>query len=118
MITMTQEELDKAMAYLDEKIKKASATWKGVDVDVYMNEVRGREPDKIYFPADGLPRYIDWDGSPIRTKQVDDSDVCYIRKDTLLEWAKECFRLQDGGSWYSKGAADAFSKVIDKLNSM
>lgn len=31
-------------AYLDEKIKKASATWKGVDVDKYMNEVRGREP--------------------------------------------------------------------------
>ena len=44
---MTKEELDKAMAYLDEKIKKASATWKGVDVDVdaYMDEVRGREPD-------------------------------------------------------------------------
>ena len=42
---MTKEELDKAMAYLDEKIKKASATWKGVDVDAYMDEVRGREPD-------------------------------------------------------------------------
>lgn len=42
---MTKEELDKAMAYLDEKIKKESATWKGVDVDAYMDEVRGREPD-------------------------------------------------------------------------
>ena len=42
---MTQEELNKKTAYLDEKIKKASATWKDVDVDAYMDEVRGREPD-------------------------------------------------------------------------
>ena len=41
-------------------------------------------PDKIFFPADGLPSYIDWDGSPIRTKQVEDSDVCYICKDAIL----------------------------------
>ncbi len=45
MAIMTKKELDKAMAYLDEKIKKASETWKGVDVDAYMDEVRGREPD-------------------------------------------------------------------------
>jgi len=39
-------------------------------------------------------------------------------RERLLEWAKQCFRLQDSGSWYSKGAADAFSKLIDKLNEM
>jgi len=33
-------------AYLNEKIAKASKTWEGVDVDKYMDEVRGREPDK------------------------------------------------------------------------
>ena len=70
-------------------------------------------PDKIYFPAEGLPSYIDWDGSPIRTKQVEDSDVCYIRKDALLEWAKE--------KQYESLTivADNFwQEVIDKLNSM
>lgn len=41
-------------------------------------------PDKIYFPEGGLPAYIDWDGSPVRTKQVEDSDVCYIRKDAII----------------------------------
>lgn len=41
---MTKEQVEKAMAYLDEKIKKASETWKGVDVDAYMDKVRGREP--------------------------------------------------------------------------
>ena len=51
-------------------------------------------------------------------KQPFEETPAYIRKNALLEWAKECFRLQDKGSWYSKGAADAFSKVIDKLNQM
>lgn len=70
-------------------------------------------PDKIYFPADGLPSYIDWDGSPIRTKQVEDTDVCYIRKDDLMEWAKE--------KQYESLTivADNFwQEVIDKLNSL
>lgn len=31
-------------AYLNEKIAKASKSWEGVDVDEYMDEVRGREP--------------------------------------------------------------------------
>ena len=53
-------------------------------------------PNKIYFPADGLPSYIDWDGSPIRTKQVDDSDICYVRKDALLE------KLEKAAASYKK----------------
>lgn len=36
-------------AYLNEKIAKASKTWKGVDVDKYMDEVRDRELD-MYDP--------------------------------------------------------------------
>lgn len=36
-------------AYLNEKIAKASKTWKGVDVDKYTDEVRGREFD-MYDP--------------------------------------------------------------------
>lgn len=31
-------------AYLNEKIAKASKSWKGVDVDKFMDEIRGREP--------------------------------------------------------------------------
>ena len=69
-------------------------------------------PDKIYFPADGLPSYIDWDGSPIRTKQVEDSDICYIRKDALMEWLENKVTLSYGV------ATDALVEVIDKLNSL
>ena len=79
-------------------------------------------PDKIYIPYypnyDGIDTHLsdEW----FEGKAIDHVEGWkeYILKDTLLEWAKECFRLQDEGSWYSKGAADAFSKVIDKLNSM
>ena len=31
-------------AYLNEKIAKASKSWEGVDVDKFMDEIRGREP--------------------------------------------------------------------------
>lgn len=67
-------------------------------------------PDKIYFPADGLPAYIDWDGSPIRTKQVEDSDVCYISKDTLLEWLKS--ELENGGP------STLVQHIINRINTL
>lgn len=80
-------------------------------------------PDKIYFPEDGLPRYIDWDGSPIRTKQVEDSDICYIRKDVLLEWAKAEIKLSKmvepvSEISYEKGRQQVAKNLIEKLNSM
>lgn len=31
-------------AYLNEKIAKASKSWEGIDVDKFMDEIRGREP--------------------------------------------------------------------------
>lgn len=49
---------DDAMKELDEKIAlvKQRGTWDGVDVDKYMDEVRGREPKK---PMEGLDEEID-----------------------------------------------------------
>ena len=69
-----------------------------------------KAPDKLYIEIDNKA-HVYFGLQP-------ESAVEYIRKDALMEWAKECFRLQDKGSWYSKGAADAFSEVINKLNSM
>ena len=40
-----EEPVSDAMKELDAKIAKASKTWEGVDVEEYMDEVRGREPD-------------------------------------------------------------------------
>lgn len=70
-------------------------------------------PDKIYFPEDGLPAYIDWDGSPISTKPVGDNDICYIRKDALLEWAKQ--KQYDS---LTIVADDFWQEVIEKINEL
>ena len=74
-----------------------------------------KAPDRIYFPADGLPAYIDWDGSPIRTKQVEDSDICYIRKDALMEWINEARAIPHENA-ITRDLA--FQEVVNKLNSM
>lgn len=71
-----------------------------------------KAPDKIYFPEDGLPAYIDWDGSPVSTKPVGDNDICYIRKDALLEWANEKASLA------GVLKREAYQNVIDKINSL
>lgn len=81
-----------------------------------------KAPDKIYFPEDGLPSYIDWDGSPIRTKQVEDSDVCYISKDALLEWANDVkqgliVEMEKYGV-PNEQRIFAFQEFIDKINSL
>lgn len=82
-----------------------------------MYSVNMKVPDKLYIGRRNYgPLIGGWKSQPFTSKQIE--SIEYIRKDTLLEWAKECFRLQDKGSWYSKGAADAFSRVIDKLNEM
>jgi hypothetical protein len=41
--------VDDAMKYIDEKIAKtrASKSWEGVDVDKFLDEIRGREPDDL-----------------------------------------------------------------------
>lgn len=77
-----------------------------------------KAPDKIYFPAEGLPSYIDWDGSPIRTKQVEDSDVCYIRKDALIEWLEGMMTKEGATEGFVGGYDFALKDVINKLNSM
>lgn len=83
-----------------------------------ITRVEKNAPDTIYFPADGLPSYIDWDGSPIRTKQVEDSDICYIRKDALLEMLNK-IKDDEGESGVTSFAYKfAIMDVIDKLKEL
>ena len=58
-------------------------------------------PDKIYIQ----------DGAKLRTEQIYDNDVCYIRKDALLEWAKETY-LNENASAIRKVC---FKQFIEKL---
>ena len=69
LVTSLQQEQpprDYDEAYLNECIAKASKTWKGVDADKYLDEVRGREQEqpelvkgKFVFPNFLYARTVD-----------------------------------------------------------
>ena len=63
--------------------------------------------DKIYLPS----RFNLIDGLRVRES---DSDVEYIRKDTILEWANNMKRICKGAEPIEK----AYQTMIDKLNEM
>ena len=58
--------------------------------------------DKIYIQ----------EGAILRTEKTYDNDVCYIRKDYLLEW------LEDMKFMAKSERVGAYQNVIDKLNKM
>ena len=79
-----------------------------------------KAPDKIYI--DNFSCYA------IEPRESDSiiagKELCYIRKDTLLEWAKEkhkeytekmVAKNMDETHW---GQRNAFQQMIDKLNSL
>lgn len=68
-------------------------------------------PDKIYIQ----------EGAILRTEKTYDNDICYIRKDYLLEWAEKLYEMymritEQGGSDLDFGKMNAFSMMINKLN--
>jgi len=44
-------------------------------------------PEKIYVVDSTFPDYVDFDGSPINTKRIDDHDIEYTRTDAFIEKA-------------------------------
>ena len=86
-----------------------------------------KAPDKIYIPMtpDCDVAVNDWSGVPLSQydgKPVTEN-ICYIRKDALLEWANK--RLEEfrhiaeiSNDVAADGEVDAFEELIDKLNSM
>ena len=76
-----------------------------------------KAPDKIYIDeselADSTPDYISviaWNIKPL-------NPIAYIRKDALLEWAKERYNhyAQEPGK---AGEREICLQLVDKLNSM
>lgn len=78
-------------------------------------------PDKIYIPQHNI------EAGTIQEldELIVEGSVEYIRKDALLEWAKEKYNkayklhLKRGDNYaYGQGKMDAYQKLIDKLNSV
>ena len=68
-------------------------------------------PDKIYLCADA-PRMCDWENKPFEKG----GNIEYIRKDVLLEFAKE--QLENNVGQYDGDYDFAIYNLIDKLNTM
>ena len=67
-------------------------------------------PDKVFFPNDiNLLTKLS-----LVLKQ--EGDVCYIRKDAVLEWAKKELNKCVGNSSWQR--FNTFQEIINKLNSM
>ena len=78
-------------------------------------------PDKIYIFQDEDELWY----KPEEWKTRPPGSVEYIRKDALLEWAKEKYNkayklhLKKGDNYaYGQGKMDAYQKLIGKLNSL
>ena len=78
-------------------------------------------PDKIYLLKVELEeRWSLTEASELEPKK----EECYIRKDALLEWAKDLKHIYEipvnnhQASRICRVKAEAFQLVIDKLNSM
>ena len=80
-------------------------------------------PDKIYLHGYPDKPFLcqDWDITPtkrvVRGQQAE--NIAYLRKDALLEWAKEKNqRIDTNEGDYSLGYVSAMIDLIDKLNSI
>lgn len=52
-------------------------------------------PEKIYVVDTTFLDYVDFDGSPINTKRIDDHDIEYIKKDAFIEKARKWFEKRN-----------------------
>lgn len=54
-------------------------------------------PERIYVADTTFYDYVDFDGSPINTKRIDDHDIEYTRTDAFIEKARKWFKMQNEG---------------------
>lgn len=58
-----------------------------------MNRQEKEAPERIYVCNNVFPTHVDWEGSPINTKRIDNHDIEYVRTDVFIE--KACKLLVD-----------------------
>lgn len=91
-----------AMKELDEKIAlvKRKGTWDGVDVDKYMDEVRGREPEKPIDLVEEVKRYYSDNFEYISSDQPTLSILTNVARH-FAQWQKEqMMKKAIGGNAY------------------
>lgn len=93
-------------AYLNEKIDKASKSWEGVDVDKFMDEIRGREPvTDCHDLEDEIDRVI---ADYSSTKTIDSGGF----KTTVLDYEKIARHFAE---WGAEHLRDSTKKISEDL---
>lgn len=75
-----------------------------------------KAPNKIYIDESRITELGGLADAIVPDNRIETSDVCYIRKDALMEWAKG--EIMPGNSAEGKGWNRALQTLIDKLNSI
>lgn len=78
--------------------------------DMYMS-MNNNAPGRIYVVDATFPDYVDFDGSPINTKRIDDHDIEYTRTDAFIE--KAVSYIQQYWIWNTK-MIDDFRKYMEE----
>ena len=101
--------VEEAMAYLEEKIAKASKSWEGVDVDKFLDEIRGREPNDLEEAADKYSEKhgfrVPYDGS---NNFYDAVDVKASKEGFIAgaEWMRSRTPMPEDTVIFMKGVAE------------
>ena len=74
--------------------------------------MKANAPEKIYVVDATFPDYVDFDGSPINTKRIDDHDIEYTRTDAFIEKAAKW--LEDNAiEYWGTDAVDNGKMMLD-----
>ena len=71
-------------------------------------------PERIYVVDATFPDYVDFDGSPINTKRIDDHDIEYTRTDAFIEKVESFLNKKDDRDSYTIGYIKRHLKEIIK----
>lgn len=71
-------------------------------------------PEKIYVVDVTFPDYVDFDGSPINTKRIDDHDVEYVRTDAFIKKAEEFIYSALNGGIMGTANIEDFMRLFKK----
>lgn len=111
--TLSEEPASKGYdeAYLNEKIAKASKTWEGVDVDKYMDEIRGREPDKSL--EEEMDKFIETFGWG-KTKHLAEKELISATARHFAKWQADHAPLPEDTVIFQKGIAEGKRLMLEE----
>ena len=106
---------DDAMKELDEKIAlvKERGTWEGVDVDKYMDEVRGREPEKPCHTVEEWMEHIK--NADALTKAIFSKGPYNVLYDALNRPYRDCYDAikEFGELCYQTARQDMMKEAVE-----